>query len=363
MSLGRRQPSPRIGAVVLAAGRGGRLRPLTAAIPKPLLPVLGRPLIEHTHERLAALGCSEVAINLYHLGEEIATALGESRQGLRLHYSREPELLGTLGALRPLREYLEAAELVLLVNGDSLCRWPLRRLVKRHLESGAAATLLVAPRAPLSSFGGGIRVDERGRVVELRRAGGAAVARRVVFAGAHALSPRLLEAALLGDGPGDIVSELYEPHLAAGGALGTVELRSAWHDLGTPERYLEGVLDWTRGRGAVRAWRRSFIGAGAEVAARARIRRAVLEPGARVERGAEVEDSVVLQGATVGAGSVLRRVIVGPGVDLPAGSRVERRLITSLRAGRDPAGRDSVVGRLVYTPIDSLGRSEGLAGG
>ncbi|HSM15042.1 MAG TPA: sugar phosphate nucleotidyltransferase, partial [Thermoanaerobaculia bacterium] len=82
-------------ALVLAAGRGERLRPLTAELPKPLLPVAGRPLVEHTLERLRAAGVEAVAINLHHRGERIRSALGESWHGLPLCYSEEPRLLGT----------------------------------------------------------------------------------------------------------------------------------------------------------------------------------------------------------------------------------------------------------------------------
>lgn len=123
---------PRRRALVLAAGFGRRLRPLTAALPKPLLPVAGRPLVAWTLDALVAAGCEGIALNLHHQGEAIAAALGTHHRGVPLHYSREPEILGTLGAVWPLRDFLAAADEVLIVNGDSLCRWPLRALAARH---------------------------------------------------------------------------------------------------------------------------------------------------------------------------------------------------------------------------------------
>src|SRR5262245_6139342 len=114
----------RLRALVLAAGRGERLRPLTATIPKPLLPVGGRPLAAWTLERLRLAGVEAAALNLHHLGDSIRAAFGASYRGMPLVYSDERELLGTGGALPPLRDFLGEADLVLVVNGDSLCRWP-----------------------------------------------------------------------------------------------------------------------------------------------------------------------------------------------------------------------------------------------
>ena len=130
----------------------------------------GRPLVEHTLERLVLAGCEAAALNLHHLGEQIRDRLGDRYRGMRLVYSEEqPQRLGTLGALHPLRDFLGEAEVVLLVNGDSLCRWPLPRLVRRHLASRAAATLLLAAGADPEAFGGGVAVDGERRIVALSR--------------------------------------------------------------------------------------------------------------------------------------------------------------------------------------------------
>ncbi|HEY9420464.1 MAG TPA: nucleotidyltransferase family protein, partial [Thermoanaerobaculia bacterium] len=139
---------------MLAAGLGTRLRPLTSHTPKPLLPVRGVPILGHTLAQLAAIGCEAAAINLHYLGDQIRQRFGESHAGMSLTWSEEPELLGTLGALHPLKEFFAPADLVLLVNGDSLCQWPLRKLVRRHLAAGARATLLLASRPDPAQFGG-----------------------------------------------------------------------------------------------------------------------------------------------------------------------------------------------------------------
>ena len=184
----------RLRALVLAAGHGRRLRPLTAFIPKPLLPVRGISVAAHTIDQLIALGCEAIAINLFHRGDQIRQALGESRNGVPLSYSVETELRGTLGALAPLRDFLGRAENILIVNGDSLCRWPLRSLLRRHRRSGAEATLLVSRRIDPQLFGGGVQVEDHRRILSLRpRSAAAEVHARRVFMGAHVLSPRLLD--------------------------------------------------------------------------------------------------------------------------------------------------------------------------
>ena len=110
---------PQIRAVVLAAGLGTRLRPLTATVPKPLLPVLGRPLVEHTLERLEAIGCEAAALNLHHLAGAVRAGLGERFGSMPLVYSAEERLLGTLGALGPLRDFLAPAD-----PTSSTASWP-----------------------------------------------------------------------------------------------------------------------------------------------------------------------------------------------------------------------------------------------
>src|SRR6476659_7929241 len=159
-------PPTRLRALVLAAGLGTRLRPLTDALPKPLLPVAGLPILGHTLAQLAAAGCEAAAINLHHQGEEIRRRFGEAFAGMSLTYSAEPVLLGTLGALHPLRSFFAGCGAILLVNGDSLCRWPFRRLLRQHFRGraeGTAATLLLASRPDPAEFGGGVGVDREGR--------------------------------------------------------------------------------------------------------------------------------------------------------------------------------------------------------
>ena len=332
----------RLRALVLSAGHGTRLRPLTAFIPKPLLPVRGAATLAHTIDQLVAIGCEGVAVNLFHRGEMIRATLGDSYGGVPLTFSIEEKLLGTLGALRPLRGFLGRADQVLIVNGDSLCRWPLRSLVRRHLRSGAEATMLVSKRVDPRPFGGGVGVVDRKWVVSLGGAGddGDEIVRRV-FMGAHVISPSLLDR--VPEGPANFVPDLYEPLLSEGRRIGALETSRKWHDLGTPERYRLAVLDWGR--------RQSWTDPDAQVAAGARVRGSVVEQDVVIHDETTVSSSVVLPGARIGIGCRVIESIVGPGVDLPPHTTVERRLVTLVRADATASKNASVVGGLVYEPI------------
>jgi len=329
-------------ALVLAAGHGTRLQPLTAFVPKPLVPIRGKPVTLLTLEQLAAIGCQAIAVNLHHQGEAIRQSLRDSVGGVPLTYSVEDEILGTLGALGPLQEFFRPAELVLVINGDSLCRWPLRRLIRRHLRGSYEATLLVSKSIDPKPFGGGVAVEERKRIVSFRQEGeDNPKLRRRVFMGAHVLSPTILDR--LPTGPADFVSDLYEPMLGIGAGIGAVESSRKWHDLGTPERYRQAVLKWGRRRG----WQAVDV----EVAGEVAVERSVLEREVRVETGSQVKDSVILQGARIGQGCRVTEAIIGPGVNLPPHTTVKRRMVTPVRADTASSEAASIVGGLVYEPI------------
>lgn len=324
---------PELAALLLAAGRGERLRPLTLELPKPLLPIAGRPLAARSLDALVAAGCGRIAVNLHHLGEAIRATLGASWRGVPIEYSDESrELLGTGGALPPLADFFAGARAIVLVNGDSLCRWPIDRLLARHARGDAAATLLFARRVDPRRFGGGVAID-RGRVVAFRRGGAVweTAPTRRVFAGAAVLDPALV--ARLPVGPSDIVTALYEPLLAEGATIAAVESSRAWHDLGTPARYLDGALAVALEGLAPRA---SRIDRSAAVAPSARLRHSMVEPGAAIEAGARLERCLVLPGARIGADSRLERAIVGPGVSLPAATRAADTMFTRDFEGGEP---------------------------
>ena len=347
MKAARRGDARPLRALVLAAGYGTRLRPLTDELPKPLLPVLGRPLLLRILDALASAGCEAVAVNLHHLAEAIPAVVGDSHRGMRIVYSREQPILGTGGAFVPLRDFFAGCETALLVNGDTVSAWPLRDLVSRHRRRGAQATLLLAGRPDPRPFGGGIGIDRSGRVHAIRREPTfGPVTRRFVYAGAYALDPALL--ARLPEGFSDSMRNLFEPLLDAGGRIDSLVTWKPWYDLGTPRRYLDAMLDLLARTGAGVWW-----GGRKLVFSDVSLARVVGERGALVEAGAQVEESLLLPDATVGAHCRLSRVIVGSGATLPPRGAWSDVLLTRADAGFGgelPAGTRRE-GELLVTPL------------
>jgi MurNAc alpha-1-phosphate uridylyltransferase len=217
-------------AMLLAAGRGERLRPLTDTVPKALVEAGGKPLIAWHLERLAAGGCRDVVVNVSHLGEQIIERIGDgARFGLRIRYSREPQALETAGGIAQALALL-AAEPFLLVNADVYCDCDLARLLGFTLGENLAHLVLVPnpPHRPNGDF----CLD--GRFVR----GGTQDpgAPRYTYAGIAVLSPRLVESVRVGD-KAPLAPLLYS---AADQGRMTGELyRGLWQDVGTRERLAE----------------------------------------------------------------------------------------------------------------------------
>jgi len=327
-------------AMILAAGLGERMRPLTMLRAKPALPVLNRPLLQWTVERLAAQGITDLLVNVHHLPDTVTAALGDGRHlGVRIRYSREDRILGTGGGPRAVRDLL-GSEPFLIVNGDVLFDFDLQALARRHRESGARATLALR-RNPDPARYGPVVTDRRGRVLSIaglpRRARGTVS----LFTGIHVVDPALLDR--LPPGPSSIVPALYAPLVAEGAVILGRRVEGPWYDLGRPRLYLETQLRWLRRRGGggrslvdaaatVAAGARihsAVVGAGAEVQGGARVERSVLWHGARVEAGASVADSIVVDGAVVRKGEVPRGRVVLPSRTMSGVGdekvRVERR--------------------------------------
>lgn len=341
-------------ALVLSAGRGERLRPLTGCLAKPLLPVAGRPVAMRTIEILHRAGC-ETAVNLHHLAGSVRRGLEAEAgaRGIELTFAVEPELLGTLGAVVSLRDFLVEGDDIVLVNGDSLCRWPIRDALTRHRRSGADVTLQLGHEAPDRRLGGGVEVDSRGLVTGLRDLRvGSLRGRRRTFQGLHVLSRRVLEAIPSVPATDDIVEGLYQPLLESGARIVGFGCRRRWHDLGTPRRYLDGVLDWGRTAGGRRR-RRRFVAPGARADTGTAIEHSVVESGCRLSAGVLVERSLLMPDVRVGAGARIRDTVVAPGVRVPPGLDLDGKLVTPADWGRASGAASEERDGLLYTALDS----------
>jgi MurNAc alpha-1-phosphate uridylyltransferase len=220
-------------AMLLAAGRGERLRPITDTIPKALVPVRGRPLIAWHLGRLAAAGFRDVVVNVAHLGEKIAAALGDGgRFGVSIRYSREAEPLETAGGIASALPLL-GAQPFLLVNADVFCELDFSRL--RGLDLGARlAHLVLVPNPPHRPAGDFALEDGLVR--------GTPGARRYTYAGLAVMSPRMVEGVKAGT-KAPLAPLLYAA--ADRGLLGGEAYDGLWQDVGTAERLaeLESLLE------------------------------------------------------------------------------------------------------------------------
>ena len=228
--------------MILAAGLGTRLRPLTNMIPKPLLPIAGTPLIVWNLLLLKRHGFHDVVINLHHLGPMIEQALGNgSRYGLRIVYSREPVILGTGGGLKQAEPFFGGEPFVVL-NGDTLFDLDLGGLAAVHRQSRAVATMAVRAD-PEPERWGAVELDAARHVWRINGRGKEAgkPAEKRMFAGVHLMHPRLL--AEVPDGRESSIIEAYVRAIQAGETVAGCELSGYWSDIGTPERYAQAQRD------------------------------------------------------------------------------------------------------------------------
>jgi NDP-sugar pyrophosphorylase family protein len=233
-------------AMILAAGLGTRLRPLTDAIPKPLLPVGGAPLIIWNLLLLRRHGVQEVIINLHYLGHLIEKELGDgSKLGMRIAYSPEPTLLGTGGGLKQ-AEWFFHGEPFLVLNGDTLCELDLTALCRFHTQHNPLATMVVR-EDPEAQRWGALELDADQRVVRINGRGrtldGPLTTR--MFAGIHIVHPRLLRS--VSAGRESSIIDAYVHEIERGESVLGYSLRGYWSDVGTPQRYAQAQDDVERG--------------------------------------------------------------------------------------------------------------------
>jgi mannose-1-phosphate guanylyltransferase len=328
-------------AVVLVGGFGTRMRPLTLTTPKPMLPVVDRPIIEWILGGLASAGIDEAVLALGFKPSVFHDAHPDDTcAGVRLRYAVEPEPLDTAGAIRFAAEEAGIRERFVVVNGDVLTDLDLPALVAFHERCGAEGTIALHRVDDPSAFGV-VPTDHDGRVlafVEKPPPGEAPT--DLINAGTYVLEPSVLDR-IATDRRVSIEREVF-PAMVADGTLYAADDGGAyWADTGTPAQYLQVMLDLVGGKRAVPAPPAvaadaviepgavidgAIVMSGARVAGT--VRRSAVLPGGQVEAGAEVVDSIVGPGAVVGAGArLVGGSVVGTDVRVPAGEVVEGRRI------------------------------------
>jgi NDP-sugar pyrophosphorylase family protein len=237
--------------MLLAAGVGERMRPLTDGRAKPSLPLLNRPIIAHTLAYLKSNGVDEVVINLHHHPESIRGIVGDgARLGVKVHYSEELVILGTSGGLKKAEEAFRSRGTFILINGDFVIDCALGPVIEEHRRSGAQATMILTPHRPGTAYGN-VEISG-GRVVSI---GGpaspttpppdgqapASPAGGYTFTGIHLLEPSIFDRIPAGV-KSDINRDIYPPWMKSGALIRGWVHQGRWFEMGTPRLYLEGNL-------------------------------------------------------------------------------------------------------------------------
>lgn len=341
--------------MILAAGVGSRLEPLTSNTPKPMVPLVNRPAMEHIIYLLLHHGIREVAANLWYKPEEIEGYFGDGRGwGIELRYSREEQLLGTAGGVRRLKDFL-GGETFLVISGDALTDIDLGEMLKFHRQRRALATIALKEVEDTTHFGV-VVCNQEGRILGFQEKPKREEAKsRLANTGIYIFEPEVLDL-IPPDTFYDFGRDLF-PRLAEEGApFYGYRMSGYWCDIGTLQQYRLSHYDLLQGK--VRLYTpgvvlptaerpvvvgkgarihptaciegRAVIGEGCEIGPRAQLKgEVVLGPQCRVEEGAIIEASVVWGNTLIGPGAHLDHCVVGSECSLQAGARLSPGVILS----------------------------------
>ena len=311
-------------ALVLAGGEGTRLRPLTLSVPKPVMPLAGRPFLTFMLDWLAAHGVDEAILSCGFLSDGVERVLGHRHGSVGLRYVVEDEPLGTAGPVRLAHDRGLLSDRFVVLNGDALTDLDLTAEIAQHEKTRAAATLALIPVKDTTSYGV-VPTDEDGAVEAfLEKSPGPAPTNRI-NAGAYVIEREVVERIP----PGRAVSFEREvfPGLVGEGLYGYLS-EGYWIDIGTPERYLEATYDLLSGRVESTLPPRDETGslvyepalvAGAHIGPQT-----VLGPHCSVGAESAVERSVLHERVSVGSGCTIREAVLGEGVHVGDGAEIER---------------------------------------
>ncbi len=322
-------------AVIMAGGFGTRLRPLTAHVPKPLVPVGNVPIMEHTVRLLKRHGFSDLVVLLYFMPETITSHFGDgSRWGVHMTYITPAADLGTAGAVRFAAE--ESGEPVLVMSADVLTDFDLESAAAFHRAKGAEATMvLTRVEQPLAY--GIVITDEEGRILRfLEKPAWGEVFSDTINTGIYLLEPSVF-GTIPPQRPYDFGKELFPALLASGRSLWGHVARGYWRDVGDLTEYRTAHIDLLQGAVGVdipgerhegaghtvwldegarvdysaRLTGSVIVGRNAHIAPGARVGNSVIGPDSLVHAGADIQGSVLWDGVEIGAGAVIKEAVIG----------------------------------------------------
>ncbi|HEY0427012.1 MAG TPA: NDP-sugar synthase [Pyrinomonadaceae bacterium] len=296
-------------AMILAAGFGTRLFPLTIDRTKPAIPFLGKPLVGYVAEYIAKFGFKDIVVNLHHQPESVEKALGDgSRFGVRINYTlEEPKILGTAGALDNARDLLED-ETFLIINGKIITDIDISKAIETHKTSGALATMVLKPNADRERF---TIVETEGNLIKgfgdfpdnsaIRNPQSAIP---LMFTGIHILEPEVFRYIPRGV-YSDIVPTFYRPAIADGQKIVAHVTDGKWFELSTIPRYLDISLAMLNGQSE-----KVIKGENVKISPLATVENSVIWDGVMIEDGAKISKTIIADGVTIGAGKTYENAAI-----------------------------------------------------
>jgi mannose-1-phosphate guanylyltransferase/phosphomannomutase len=347
-------------AMILAAGVGSRLDPLTRNVPKPMVPIVNRPVMEHIVELLKRHGFNEIMVNLYYLGEQIETHFGDgSRWGVRIHYSKEDRLWGDAGSVKRCEHFFD--DTFVVIGGDDITDLDLTRLLRYHKEKHAIATIALSLVDDPSEYGIAL-LNERGRITRfLEKPRGEVIFSNAANTGVYVFEPEIFDLIPRGVTYGfgaNLLPLLLEQRRPFYGFLTS----SYWKDVGNLRTYQQTHVDAMQGRVSLRipypeTRKYVWIGSNVKIDPTAEIGYPVIignnceiGPGAKVleysvlgdncvvEDNATVQESILWEGAVVMRDTMLVRCVVGKGCRVKSNAAVFDGVIV------DPVRKNNYVG-------------------
>ena len=288
-------------AMILAAGFGTRLFPLTIDRTKPAIPFLGKPLVGYVAEYIARFGFKDFIVNLHHQPDSVRQALGDGSEfGVHITYTvEEPNILGTAGALDNAKHLLEDAPF-LIVNGKIISDIDIAAAVETHRRSEALATMVLIPNVKREKFTivetadgcvTGFGEMAKPLTEEEIRDTEHEIVTPLMFTGIHILEPRVFEYIERGV-YSDIVPQVYRPALAKGERIAAHITEGNWYELSTIPRYLDISLAMMNGT-------HTFVGSGCSISEKASVRDSVIWDDVSVEEGASLYRAIIADGVSI----------------------------------------------------------------
>ena len=294
--------------MILAAGFGTRLFPLTIDRTKPAIPFLGKPLVGYVAEYVARFGFQDVVVNLHHQPESVKKALGDgSRYGVKIHYTlEEPKILGTAGALDNARHLLRD-ETFLIVNGKIITDIDISRALETHRKSGAIATMILKENILRERF---TIVETENNLVTgfgnfpepLHSTLTTQTPVPLMFTGIHILEPRVFDYIPRGV-YSDIVPTFYNPAIENGEKIAAHVSGGNWFELSTIPRYLDISLAMMNGESV-------GTGENCRVSPDARVSNSVMWDNVIVESGAKLNRAIIADGVTIKSGETFENAAI-----------------------------------------------------